>query len=217
MLIRARFPARSSHRDDVESVLETEFEKPAGAVTGAMLPTGSPQDDIDVDGVRVSVSVIDIAHPYVFVTRQSLDGAVRELNQNDSAVVESIRCRAAVLMGVVSDVAQASTEPALPRIVVIEGINGTDTAALQARVTAFSMGVAIDSVPVTAALCLVGSSQVPGTIAYVPVSAVGRTLVAVGVSGSVLASSKIVDGRLSSVSVLRTVRTLIHGTAHVTD
>ena len=41
---------------------------PAGSMTGQLLPTGSPVDDIQLpDGRTVTVSCIDAANPFVFV------------------------------------------------------------------------------------------------------------------------------------------------------
>lgn len=53
--------------------LRLAFLEPGGAMTGRLLPTGSPTDVLDVDGVgQVEVSLVDAANPVVFVAAESL-------------------------------------------------------------------------------------------------------------------------------------------------
>ena len=53
--------------------LRLAFLEPGGAMTGRLLPTGSPTDVLDVEGVgEVEVSLVDAANPVVFVSAESL-------------------------------------------------------------------------------------------------------------------------------------------------
>ncbi len=64
---------------DIDGVLgygteiSLSFKQPSGAITGKLLPTGSPVDIIDVATVRYNCSIIDCGTLYVFIDAKSFN------------------------------------------------------------------------------------------------------------------------------------------------
>jgi len=193
--------------------VETAFRDPTGPITGSMLPVGSPRTILPVGGSDVETTIIDIAHPYVFLTRESFDAAVAATGDAAAVVAERIRGAAAVRAGLAASAYEVS--PALPRIAVIDAVGKDLEGRPEIAVTAFSMGAMIDSVPVTCALCLAGGVTTPGTVMHVPLVEAGGILVVRAPSGTVIASVTRDGDRLASVGVRRTVRSVIAGIASV--
>lgn len=193
--------------------VETAFLDPAGAATGRLLPTGAARDVLEVDGGEVEATIVDIAHPYVFVLRAAFDAVTSTLGLDAAAASERIRGAAAVRAGLAASA--ATPPPALPRIVVVDEIGEGEEGRLEIRVSAFSMGVAIDSAPVTSALCLAGGAAIPEAVIHVPSVEPERVVVVRAPAGSVVATAVADSGRIVSVGVHRTVRTLMAGQAHV--
>jgi len=101
-----------------------EFTDPAGSVTGALLPTGRPRDEITLaDRRTVAVSVVDAGNPTVFVPADALGMSGRELPSEIEArrdvtdALEEIRSIVAEWLGIVPDrrVATAAS-PGLPKV-----------------------------------------------------------------------------------------------------
>ncbi|KUO49724.1 MAG: 3-methylitaconate isomerase [Desulfitibacter sp. BRH_c19] len=104
-----------------------DFAGTTGSATGKMLPTGNPIDTMDVDGLgEIEVSLVDVANPMVFVraidlgltgieTPAQIDGDKRILD-----ILESIRAKSAVMMGVAQTEKEASEEsPAFPMVAFV--------------------------------------------------------------------------------------------------
>lgn len=104
-----------------------DFAGTAGAATGKMLPTGQPKDVFQIEGLgSIDVSIVDVANPMVFVrakdlgltgieTPKEIDGDKRILG-----ILESIRAKAAVTIGMAADEAEATAKsPAFPMIAFV--------------------------------------------------------------------------------------------------
>lgn len=90
------------------SPIELDFSDSAGAITGSLLPTGNPSDEIVAsDGSRYTVTMVDAAIPTVFVEAEALGMAgtetPAEIEGNAALMdkIEEIRGRCAVAMGLV--------------------------------------------------------------------------------------------------------------------
>ncbi|KAI5371236.1 Putative PrpF protein [Septoria linicola] len=90
------------------SPIGVSFEKPAGAMTGCLLPSGRPVETAHIPGsiVRpscdVNVSLVDAANPFVLLDASSLPEAVRSTDTSSAYFldfVEVVRCHGAVRMG----------------------------------------------------------------------------------------------------------------------
>jgi 2-methylaconitate cis-trans-isomerase PrpF len=145
----------------------TEYLDPAGAVLGALLPTGHPCDVVyPVGSSPISVSLVDVAGPVAFVRAEDLglDPAIEPAAANADAALlerlEAIRGACAVLAGLAGDPATARTSsPALPRLALVAN---SEEADLSLRVT--SMQRVHHACPMTVLLCTAAATTVPGTI-----------------------------------------------------
>ncbi len=134
-LIHARFPlddGAAAVDGDFElpgvggtgAPVRLEFRDPGGAGTGKLLPTGNVVDEIEVPGMgAVEASLVDAANPCVFVLAEvvGLDGtegpAAIDAIEDVMAKLESVRARAAVLMGIAKTADEATRKsPSVPFI-----------------------------------------------------------------------------------------------------
>ncbi|UGQ13375.1 hypothetical protein LO772_07140 [Yinghuangia sp. ASG 101] len=195
----------------------TRYLDPGGAVLGATFPTGSRVDEIDVDGTRVRVSVVDVSHPYAFVraTDVGLPDESRltpaELNGDAGllARVERVRAACAVRVGAAPTAdAAAEVAPIVPRIVLVHPDDDADV-----RATAFSMGVVHRALPMTAALCLGAAARLDGTVVAEAAKAPGEEVRIRHPRGIASAFVETRSGPepIRSVGVVRTARRLMDG------
>lgn len=101
-----------------------EFEYPAGSVTGKLLPTGNPIDNISIDGVGAfTYSFVDAGNPVIYLYAQELGLRGTELPEQVEKMqevlntIEAVRANVAVLTGIAKDVQSATSQsPAIPKI-----------------------------------------------------------------------------------------------------
>lgn len=101
-----------------------EFDKPAGAITKKLLPTGNVQDKIDLGEKGVfTISVVDAGTPFVFMKAEELGLVGIELPtdvENMPEVlktIEEVRSAVAEKIGIVSDAKLATSKSqAIPKI-----------------------------------------------------------------------------------------------------
>lgn len=199
------------------SPVTTRYIDPAGHVLGELLPTGAATDEIRTADGTFAVSIVDAAHPNVFVATAEVDGAtggrsVAELNADPAflARVERLRAAAAVRVGAAPDAAAASAvAPAIPRIILV-GAGGDDA---DITVTAFSMGKVHRGLPMTGALSLAAAATVDGTV-VAAASGGARSGLRIrhplGVTEA-LAEVGQQAGQILSLGVVRTARRLMDG------
>ncbi len=149
-----------------------DFLEPGGAVTGSLLPTGSPRDILEVPSVgAVESSLVDATNPIVFVRARDLGllgTEPPEAVDSDRALLErleAIRAAGAKRMGL-------GASPALPKVAVVAPPGPYRTpdgrlvevseADLSARV--ISMGRCHRAFALTAAMCLAVAARIDGTV-----------------------------------------------------
>jgi 2-methylaconitate cis-trans-isomerase PrpF len=162
--------------------VDLEFTDPAGSVTGKLLPTGQPIDEMDLaDGRRLRVSLVDAGNPCVFVlaadvgARGTESPAETEENTPLTDTLEEIRAIAAEWMAIVPsrDLALAKS-PGLPKVAMIappaeytastgERIRAEDVDLV---VRSMSMQTAHRSLQVTGAICIGAAAATPGTLVF---------------------------------------------------
>lgn len=167
---------------DTGARIDLEFENPGGSLTGKLLPTGVPQQKVDVDGEKYSVSIVDAANPVVFVRAGELGLSGTELpweveRRPDAkrimSLVEKIRGTAAQLIGMIDDGSKAATLcPTLPKIGFYTApaaytdatgrVVQSDQIDLVGRL--FSMGKIIHAYMGTGAVCTITAANISGTI-----------------------------------------------------
>lgn len=197
----------------------TRYLNPAGGVLGSLLPTGAQTTVLETPDGRFTVSIVDAAHPNVFVHAADVGieerlRSVAELNDDHEflARVERIRGAASVRVGAAADVATAGQSvPAVPRIILVRpGDVDADMSVI-----AFSMGRVHRGLPMTGALCLTAAAAVKGTVVASVIAVPsddGRVRIRhpLGVTEAV---AEVVPGPdpIRSLGVARTARRLMDG------
>ncbi len=202
-----------------------DFGDCGGAVTGKLLPTGSPVDVIEVDGLgEIEISIVDAATPFVYVRAVDLGVAASmtpEAMAADAELLERlefIRSQAAFLAGIVPDAAVATERsPSIPRVTMVGSIGSSDDSAdIEAR--QMSMQRPHKTYAVTNAVCTAVAAELPGTIVNGLVARrESATLRIAHPAGVLIAESVVVpaegaDGfRIERAAVARTARRILKG------
>lgn len=210
----------------------TEYLDPAGAVTGRLFPTGERKQFIHPrDGEPVEVSIVDVTGPVVIVARSQLDvpplAAPAEINASSALLdrLESIRAAAAVAVGLVDDEARATQQSAaVPRVAIVEAPQ-THVIASGAQIEADAHDIVVratslqrvhHATPLTTAMCLAAACCLPGTVAHGLSSRHDRSIRIAHPKGvAEIGVDLDATDRVRSVSVVRTARRLVAGTAYV--
>ena len=159
-----------------------EYLEPGGTLGGDLLPTGQPRQPINLaDGRQVSVSLVDAALPMVYVRAEELGADATLLApQLDAdaglqAVLEEIRCRAAVLFGLADDVQHATDSvKAVPKVALVappadytsSGGKAIAADSIDVVARAISMRNAHRTFPGTASMCTAVAAAVEGTVVH---------------------------------------------------
>ena len=162
--------------------ISMEFSQPGGAVTGKLLPTGNPTDELETEGFGIfTVSIVDAANPLVFVKAKDLGISGVELPaQVDSnpellRKLESIRSAAAVKIGLASNCTEATKKsPALPKMAFVSppcdytSVPGFTVKESEIDLVAriMSMGKLHNAYAITGAICTASAAKVPGSVVW---------------------------------------------------
>lgn len=207
-----------------------DFLHPEGAVTGHLLPTGSPMDQVEVRGNTFTVSVVDATTPVVMVRASELglrgNEEARELARNTSLLetLEEIRSHFAETLGIVSAKADATAlSPAVPKVAIVGAVmrgDGTTTSESQephfyARL--MSMQMPHKAVAMTGGICLACAACMPGTVVNELTNlGPGEQKVRVGhPSGVAEFHIKVDDFTVQRAAIVRTARRLMDGYAYI--
>jgi hypothetical protein len=154
-----------------------DFVNSGGSKTGRLLPTGKVVDEIRLaDGRHVRASLVDAATPAVFVQAADLGLTGRELPRDAGAdpriltVLEEIRARAAVMMGLASRPEEVG--PAVPKVACVAPpqayttITGETVAASQCDLLARTKALAVmhKAYAVTGGICVSAAALIEGTV-----------------------------------------------------
>ena len=159
------------------SEIKVTFVDPAGAMTGKLFPTGNPEDTIVVDEPRtvvvpysVQATLIDVANPFVIVDESSLTLEVLQDSADWLDMIEDIRRKAAVVMGLAQTTEQAAMTRGTPKIHIVSPPHSNPISSLSSRpdifVLAMSMGQPHPSVQLTGAIGLAAATCLYGTVPY---------------------------------------------------
>ncbi|MFC6905739.1 2-methylaconitate cis-trans isomerase PrpF family protein [Halalkalicoccus tibetensis] len=212
----------------------TRYLDPCGGMLGAALPTGNATDELVVDGESHTVSIVDATNVTVFLRAGALglEGteSPSEIEEDDGLLerLERIRAAACVELGLIDDPDRAPIErPTMPFVAVVAPPRdyattvGCDVAADNVDVTArmVSTGRPHHAYATTGAMCLAAATRLPGTIPNEVARGVGEAVrighpkgvIRIGVDADAAA------GSIRSVSIDRTARLLMSGTAFARD
>jgi 2-methylaconitate cis-trans-isomerase PrpF len=160
--------------------IRLDYLEPGGAVTGSLLPTGHPVDEVDVPGVgAVEMSIVDAANPLLFVRWESLgmtgDEHPDEIDADPSllARLEAVRAQAGVHIGLAASAEEASAlAPSVPKLALIGPprdyplSDGSIQPASETtlRASMMSMGRVHRSYALTGAICTAVAAAIPETL-----------------------------------------------------
>lgn len=152
------------------------FANPAGSMTCKLLPTGRPLDTIIIESPlglepnAVRVSMVDAGNPFCFVDATSLPAffAAHGPTVPESIdFIETIRRKAAVMMGLAISEEKAALTRGTPKIAVLMEPAVQDAATQpDVQCVAYSMGKVHGSLQLTGAVCLGTAACVEGTVAH---------------------------------------------------
>lgn len=157
------------------------FSDPGGAVTGRLFPTGNRIDRLTVPGLgQVEMTIIDAANPVVMVSAEQMGlsgNEIEEIDENPDTKMkfESIRCTAAVVVGIADSPEQATRKSqAVPKIAMVappmkyRALNGQQVRSgdVDLTVRIMSMGTLHRAIAVSGAIAVAGASAVEGTVAH---------------------------------------------------
>ena len=179
------------------------FADPGGALTGRLYPTGNRQDTIPVPPFgEVAVTIIDAANPVVLVRADDIGLIGIEIDEIDASediqrTLESIRCKAAVLVGIAKSEKEATQRSqAVPKIAFLApprpytSTAGQPLAQTDMDITAriMSMGTLHRSYAVSGGISTAGAAMTPGTVAFdlVDDAARGNDTLRIGHPGGVI-------------------------------
>jgi len=213
-----------------------EYLEPGGSLGGKLLPTGLPQQAITLaDGRQVTISLVDAALPMVYVRATDLGAdATRLAPELDSdrslqEVLEEIRCRGAMLLGLAESVEQAREKvKAIPKIALVappasyRSSSGRTIAAEQIDLLAraISMGNTHRTFPGTSSMCTAVAAAVAGTVVHEAAGAAAPERLRLGHPAGIMEIGARVAQRgeewyAESVTTLRTARRIMEGTVLV--
>ena len=215
------------------------FVDPAGAVTGKLFPTGNRRDRFDIPGRgAVEVTCIDAANPFVFVPAAALGLSGTETEELErraeiKSLLEAIRCRAAVRLGITASEEEATRRSqAVPKVAVVAApgayaaLSGRAVKAHEVDLLArmMSMGTLHRSYAVSGAVATAGAAMIPGTVVSELLAEEdrGKDLLRIGHPGGVIDVGAVVEPRagafIYSEAVLgRTARRLMEGNVLVPE
>lgn len=215
-----------------------EFINPAAdedGAGGAMFPTGRVVDELDVPGVgRFAATLINAGIPTVLLNAQDLGYTGTELqadintNPQDLARLEAIRAHGALHMGLIQNLAQASTRQHTPKIAFVAPPAGYTTSSgkqvkaadIDLLVCALSMGQLHHAMMGTAAVAIGTAAAIPGTLVNLAAGGGTRNAVVFGHPSGTLrvgAEATQVSGQWQVTKALmsRSARILMEGWVRV--
>ena len=212
--------------------MDVFFERPGGATTGRLLPTGNARDILHPVGYApIEATLIDCSNPVVILRAADLGLRGGEIEQfrSDRALldhIEAIRCQAAVAFGFV-DRAELATERSLarPKVAVIapaQDFTSSDGATVPGEAMdlcsrVVSVGAFHKTHPITSGIALAAAASIGGTLA--------RELVRPGWDGGTLRIGHpfgtleikiVMDGQeVLKAGTVRTARRIMDGNVYV--
>lgn len=162
--------------------IRLEFFDPGGTACARLLPTGQPQEDLDVPGLgTVRVSLLDAGNPAVLVRASDLGLTGTELREDMNRspdvlmALEAVRSHGAVAMGLASTAREVTeTRPGTPKVAFVappaqyRTSKGTTVTAAEIDLLArvISMGKLHHAYAITSAIATAVAATLPGTLAY---------------------------------------------------
>ncbi len=159
-----------------------EYLDPGGSLGRGVLPTGTPRQALAcARGRLVSVSIVDVGIPTVFVRADELGAnatrLAQELDEDRAlqATLEDLRCQAAVALGLAASTREAHHQAvASPKIALVAPPTRYRTSGAQdvlesetdLLARAISVGKTHRTLPGTVSMCTAVAADVEGTVVH---------------------------------------------------
>lgn len=218
--------------------IRLEFLEPGGSPDGSVLPTGNPQDSLDIEGFgQIEATLVYAGNPMVFIRAEDL-GLTATEQAGDAALtpemytlLEKIRAMGAYKMGLVSSPEEATkNRPATPKIAWVAPAQ-TYTTSRHTEMPAteidlcsriLSMGKMHHAYPGTAAIALGVAAAIPHSVVYNYLPKHNLEIIRLGHAAGKLevnAVVKITDAKwiAEKAIMLRSARTLMRGEVYIQD
>ncbi|WP_266082770.1 PrpF domain-containing protein [Haladaptatus caseinilyticus] len=210
--------------------VDTTFLDPGGSKTGSLFPLGGPTVPIETAFERIEATVLDVTTPVVFLQASDLNLSGTEAPEqvdNDQQLlerIERIRAHVCAELGLVADPDDATQEsPGFPKLAFVSEPQSYETESgrvvddqidVSARI--MSMQYLHPIYAVTGAACTAAATLLPGTIPNTVATPAGSEVVLGHPQGTMSVSATVENGTVRSVTISRTQRRLMEGTAFYT-
>jgi hypothetical protein len=243
-LITAEVPVKNGRFDEAgdyaiagvpgtHSKITLRFADPGGALTGKLFPTGNRRDTIGVpEHGAIAITIIDAANPVALVRSADIGLTGIEIDEIDASgaiqqTLETIRCKAAVLIGLATSEKEATQRSqAVPKVAFASAPQAYTTTGGQ-TITAgdvdivgriMSMGTLHRSYAVSGGIATAGAAAIPGTVVYdlLPTEARQNELLRIGHPGGIIEVGAVIEGdgdrcAYQEAVIGRTARRLMEG------
>ena len=227
--------------DGTAGELKVNFCNPAGSKTGKLFPTGAVRERLEIPGLTVEATILDVSNPIVLVRAEDIGATGTETpadvdaNADLCAKLEAIRGAACVRMGHASSPQDATeNSPAVPKVAFLTAPKPYTTISSQS-VQAHEMDVCArvisvfkchKAAPLTAACAISVAALVPGTLVNEACGAApDRQTIRIGHPSGVMTLYPYLDNpakppdeiQVSGVAVQRTARRIMDGSIYVRE
>ncbi|MER2029663.1 MAG: PrpF domain-containing protein [Solibacillus sp.] len=205
------------------SPIYLSFPNAEGAVTGKLFPTGNPIDVIQLPEGPISISIIDVANPLVFVNASDvgLTGSElpHEFTREKLLELEAIRSMAAEMCHFAAKEDATMKSPAVPKMTIIAppmdyiDVTGIERKAsdMDCRIRMMSMQEPHQALAISGAICTTAGAFLEDTILSESIN-VKQEVVRLGHPGGIMETKvNLIAGHISVIKVVRTARTILEG------
>ncbi|KAL8825716.1 MAG: hypothetical protein Q9191_004245 [Dirinaria sp. TL-2023a] len=162
------------------SPIKVTFCAPSGSITRGLFPSGESTTHLPIGcpdtgaPLLVRATLIDCANLFVFVDAESMPSRYRiegPSSRASKAIVETIRRRASIHLGLSRTSDEAAQRQGIPKIAIVASSGSwasrasLSTSSADVEVTAFSMGNLHPTFQLTGAICLGAALSMPNTVA----------------------------------------------------
>lgn len=162
--------------------IQIEFNNPQGAVSGKLMPTGLPKQQMEIEGKTYDYSFVDAANPVVFLkaeqfgltgTETPWEFEARPDYEDIRSIMEIIRGTCAIEIGLAKDLQDAAVNSqTLPKVSIVsapqdyKAANGKKIKEADIDIVGrmLSMGKMIQAYMGTGGICTITAANTPGTI-----------------------------------------------------
>ena len=212
--------------------IQLDFINPRGNTAGLILPTGNSQDTIEISAEKtVTVSIVDVTIPVVFVRAKDVGGDVikspadLDADTGLQSLLEKIRTQAAnKLQFSYSNGDSSIPSKAVPKVVMIGPsvpYQTSDDSHIASHQTdlclrAISMGLTHRTIPATVSMCTAAAANISSTIVHDMIIKAPQGPLRIGHPAGVIevgAEMKQINGtwQTNKITTYRTARRIMEG------